>query len=114
MPLSSSIKLSKTDILPYLEQVIDSEFGINIVDLGFIHELSICQHNVATLYLTLAATNEIKIDLLINQIRSKLEQIPHIGGVDIEIVHSPAWSHHKMSASARKQSGLIFFGGSHE
>lgn len=93
-----------------LRQIIEPRYGINIVDLGLIYHLEIDMFQVISIGLMMVDTKHMEQNPLFHQVRAKLEQVPLVQGVDIELILTPAWSRKRMNEAARKQCGLIFFG----
>jgi len=89
----------------------DPEIPINIVDLGLIYECSVSaigdgqrQINVR---LTLTAPGCGMGDVLVQDIRQKLEIIPTVGAANVELVFDPPWNQSMMSEAARLQTGMF-------
>ena len=89
----------------------DPEIPINIVDLGLIYECTVSpvgdgqrQINVR---LTLTAPGCGMGDVLVQDIRQKLEIIPTVARADVELVFDPPWNQSMMSEAARLQTGMF-------
>jgi probable FeS assembly SUF system protein SufT len=89
----------------------DPEIPINIVDLGLIYECTVSvlgegqrQINVR---LTLTAPGCGMGDVLVQDIRQKLEIIPTVAKSDVELVFDPPWNQSMMSEAARLQTGMF-------
>jgi probable FeS assembly SUF system protein SufT len=89
----------------------DPEIPINIVDLGLIYECSVSaladgqrQINVR---LTLTAPGCGMGDVLVQDIKQKLEIIPTVAAANVELVFDPPWNQSMMSEAARLQTGMF-------
>jgi len=43
---------------------------------------------------------------LVDDVRSKVAQVPNVGDVDVELVFDPPWNQEMMSEAARLETGL--------
>jgi probable FeS assembly SUF system protein SufT len=89
----------------------DPEIPVNIVDLGLVYSCEISRHadgsRVAAVRLTLTAPGCGMGEVLVQDVKDKLEQIPTIGTTDVELVFDPPWSREMMSEAARLQTGMM-------
>lgn len=94
-----------------LKTCFDPEIPINIVDLGLIYKCEIenakdGNRNV-TVHLTLTAPGCGMGDILLDDVRNKIERIPTCGHVDAELVFDPPWGPSMMTDEARLQTGMF-------
>jgi probable FeS assembly SUF system protein SufT len=96
----------------------DPEIPVNIVDLGLVYECSVEQMPAAE---TLAETpaRRVKVsmtltapgcgmgDILVDDVRSKLESIPTVAEADVELTFDPPWNHAMMSDVAKLETGML-------
>jgi probable FeS assembly SUF system protein SufT len=88
----------------------DPEIPINIVDLGLIYECTVAAQGgqrVINVRLTLTAPGCGMGDVLVQDIRQKLEIIPTVASADVELVFDPPWNQSMMSEAARLQTGMF-------
>jgi probable FeS assembly SUF system protein SufT len=88
----------------------DPEIPINIVDLGLIYECNVGEQEgqrVINVKLTLTAPGCGMGDVLVQDIRQKLEIIPTVGSANVELVFDPPWNQSMMSEAARLQTGMF-------
>lgn len=94
-----------------LRTCFDPEIPINIVDLGLIYSCDIdnsdTEHRVVQIAMTLTAPGCGMGDILVHDVRSKLELIPTIKRADVELVFDPPWNQAMMSEVARLQTGML-------
>jgi probable FeS assembly SUF system protein SufT len=89
----------------------DPEIPINIVDLGIIYECDIARdqtgQRVVSVKMTLTAPGCGMGDILMADVRDKLEIIPTVERADVELVFDPPWNQTMMSEEARLEAGLF-------
>lgn len=89
----------------------DPEIPINIVELGLIYECRIAplapgQGSRVDVLMTLTAPGCGMGQVLVDDVRSKIERLPNVGEVSVELTFDPPWSQEMMSEAARLQAGL--------
>ncbi|WCE02841.1 putative Fe-S cluster assembly protein SufT [Pseudoxanthomonas sp. JBR18] len=94
-----------------LRTCFDPEIPFNIVDLGLIYEVDLDhrddgQRQVAV-KMTLTAPGCGMGEILVDDVRSKLEMIPTIAEADVELVFDPPWNQTMMSEAARLETGMM-------
>src|SRR3954465_10683035 len=89
----------------------DPEIPINVVDLGLIYECTVSadpggqrQINVR---LTPTAPGCGMGDVLVQDIKQKLEIIPTVAAANVELVFDPPWNQSMMTEAARLQTGMF-------
>jgi probable FeS assembly SUF system protein SufT len=89
----------------------DPEIPINIVDLGLIYECTVSAQpdgqRAINVRLTLTAPGCGMGDVLVQDIRQKLEIIPTVVSANVELVFDPPWNQSMMSEAARLQTGMF-------
>jgi len=89
----------------------DPEIPVNIVDLGLIYDVNLTSgennQRRISVKMTLTAPGCGMGDILIDDVRSKLELIPTVTEVEVNLVFSPPWGRHMMSEAARLETGLL-------
>jgi probable FeS assembly SUF system protein SufT len=89
----------------------DPEIPINIVDLGLIYECTVSTQpggeRAINVRLTLTAPGCGMGDVLVQDIRQKLEVIPTVAVANVELVFDPPWNQSMMSEAARLQTGMF-------
>jgi probable FeS assembly SUF system protein SufT len=88
----------------------DPEIPINIVDLGLIYECSVSVNEDGTrdvaVQMTLTAPGCGMGEVLVADVREKIEQIPTVREARVELVFDPPWSRAMMSPAAQLQTGM--------
>ena len=94
-----------------LRTCFDPEIPINIVDLGLVYEASVSHREeggrLVTVRMTLTAPGCGMGDILVDDVRSKLDMIPTVEDTDVELVFDPPWNRHMMSEAARLETGML-------
>ncbi|KRG67362.1 putative Fe-S cluster assembly protein SufT [Pseudoxanthomonas dokdonensis] len=94
-----------------LRTCFDPEIPFNIVDLGLVYEavvkpLEDGQRDVEV-KMTLTAPGCGMGEILVDDVRSKIEAIPTIHEADVELVFDPPWGRHMMSEAAKLETGML-------
>jgi probable FeS assembly SUF system protein SufT len=95
-----------------LRTCFDPEIPINIVDLGLVYECKL-EHREdgarrVKVKMTLTAPGCGMGEILVQDVRDKLELIPTLDELDVELVFDPPWNHSMMSEAARLQTGMMY------
>ena len=96
-----------------LRTCFDPEIPINVVDLGLVYEASVKPHpdqpgqRRVEIRMTLTAPACGMGDILVADVRVKLEMIPTVAEADVELVFDPPWSRNMMSEVARLETGMF-------
>ncbi|MGB3392102.1 MAG: putative Fe-S cluster assembly protein SufT [Stenotrophomonas sp.] len=94
-----------------LRTCFDPEIPFNIVDLGLIYAVDI-KHlddgkREVDVTMTLTAAGCGMGEILVDDVRNKLEMIPTVTEVDVDLVFDPPWGKHMMSEAARLETGML-------
>ena len=94
-----------------LRTCFDPEIPINVVDLGLVYEASLKRRadgeREVEVRMTLTAPGCGMGDILVADVRDKLEMIPTIAAADVELVFDPPWNRSMMSEAARLETGML-------
>jgi probable FeS assembly SUF system protein SufT len=89
----------------------DPEIPVNIVDLGLIYECEIAHdeagERIARIQMTLTAPGCGMGEVLVQDVKDKVEVVPTIKRADVELVFDPPWNQSMMSDAARLQTGMF-------
>ena len=90
----------------------DPEIPVNIVDLGLVYDCSVTVAGDGTrrlnVSMTLTAPGCGMGEVLVQDVREKLEMIPTVSGAEVQLVFDPPWSQSMMSEAARLQTGMMW------
>jgi metal-sulfur cluster biosynthetic enzyme len=105
---------TENEILDALKQCYDPEIPVNIVDLGLIYEIrfdavvgtdSGSQQDV-TVDMTLTAQGCPEHVNISAQVKARIEQLPGVRNVTVNVIWTPPWGPERLSPEARKQLGI--------
>jgi len=89
----------------------DPEIPVNIVELGLIYKCEIeaeaPNERIAHIDMTLTAPGCGMGEILVQDIKQKVEAIPTIKRADVELVFDPPWNQSMMSDAAKLQTGML-------
>jgi probable FeS assembly SUF system protein SufT len=95
---------------PQMRSCYDPEIPINIVELGLVYECLVTPEadgRVVSVKMTLTAPGCGMGDVLVQDVRDKVEIIPTVVRADVELVFDPPWEQSMMSEAARLQTGMM-------
>ena len=95
------------DITEAMRDVVDPELGINVVDLGLLYGVSVDQHDLITLDMTLTSAACPLTDVIEDQTNSALDGLA--SGVRINWVWMPPWGPDKITDDGRDQLRALGF-----
>ena len=89
----------------------DPEIPVNIVDLGLVYscELKKNEQGQREVYvtMTLTAPGCGMGDIIVEDVRSKIQIIPTVQKVDVELTFEPMWNHQMMTEAAKLETGML-------
>jgi probable FeS assembly SUF system protein SufT len=89
----------------------DPEIPINIVDLGLVYSCEVTSEpdgeRIADIKMTLTAPGCGMGEVLVRDVKDKVELVPTIKRADVELVFDPPWNQTMMSDAARLQTGMM-------
>lgn len=95
-------------IIDMLRTVFDPEIPVNIYDLGLIYRIELNEECTELFVdMTLTAPNCPAADFILEDVRQKLETIPGIDKVEVELVFEPEWDKDMMSEDAKMELGFL-------
>lgn len=94
-----------------LRTCFDPEIPVNIVELGLVYSAEISRledgQRKVEVTMTLTAPGCGMGDILVEDVRSKIELIPTVIEADVEMVFDPPWNRTMMSDVARLETGMM-------
>jgi probable FeS assembly SUF system protein SufT len=111
VPPGASEEDIKNIIWQQLKTCYDPEIPVNIVDLGLVYECDVSQNQDATrtvdIKMTLTAPGCGMGEVLVQDVRDKVQIIPTVAQANVELVFDPPWNQTMMSDEARLQTGMM-------
>jgi probable FeS assembly SUF system protein SufT len=100
-------------VMAQLHTVYDPEIPVNIVDLGLIYRIDIQKdvedenYYTVDIDMTLTAPGCGMGPVIAGEAKRRIESIPQVSKVHVEMVFDPPWDHDKMSDVAKLQLGMF-------
>jgi len=111
LPAGASDEEVEKLVWKQLRTCFDPEIPINVVDLGLVYEANVRHRDdgqrEVEVRMTLTAPGCGMGDILVDDVRSKLELIPTVAEADVELVFDPPWNRNMMSEAARLETGML-------
>jgi len=111
LPADASDEEVEKLVWQQLRTCFDPEIPFNIVDLGLVYEVELKHlddgQREVDVKMTLTAPACGMGDILVDDVRSKLEMIPTVAEADVELVFDPPWNQNMMSEAARLETGML-------
>ena len=106
--MSEDVRIAEADdVTEAMMDVVDPELGINVVDLGLVYGVTVDQHNVATIDMTLTSAACPLTDVIEDQTRVALEGL--VSDFRINWVWLPPWGPEKITEDGREQLRALGF-----
>jgi FeS assembly SUF system protein len=90
-----------------LKSIYDPEIPVNIYDLGLIYEVAVSPFADVHIRMTLTSPNCPVAGSLPGEIQNKVELIPEVKHVEVEITFDPPWEQSMMSEEAKLELGFM-------
>ena len=94
-----------------LRTVYDPEIPVDVAELGLIYECKVNKADDDTrsveITMTLTAAGCGMGDILVADVKAKVEKVPTVTASSVELVFDPPWTQDMMSEAARLQLGMI-------
>ena len=94
-----------------LRTCFDPEIPINIVELGLVYDCDLERlddgRRKVNVRMTLTAPGCGMGEILVDDVRTKIEMIPTVAEADVELVFDPPWNHTMMSEAAKLETGMF-------
>lgn len=111
IPADATEEQLETVIWQQMKTCFDPEIPINIVDLGLIYRCELTRDDsnklIVKIAMTLTAPGCGMGDILMEDVREKVEIVPTVERADVELVFDPPWNQSMMSEEARLEAGLL-------
>jgi len=89
----------------------DPEIPVNIVDLGLVYSCVVDKieqgKREVSVTMTLTAPGCGMGDIIVEDVRSKIQIIPTVQKVNVDLTFEPPWNHHMMTEAARLETGML-------
>ncbi|AEF55485.1 putative Fe-S cluster assembly protein SufT [Marinomonas posidonica] len=104
-----SSDISEEQVWQALETVYDPEIPISLVSLGLVYDVALDQLNKSvSINMTLTAPGCGMGPVLVSDVKYRVEKVPNVQEVKVDLVFDPPWSRDMMSEEAQLEAGLFF------
>lgn len=111
VPANPTVDDIRNIVWDQMRTVYDPEIPINIVDLGLVYVCDVEGHDDGRydvrIQMTVTAPGCGMGEILVADVKEKVERIPGVRGAQVELVFDPPWSQSMMSDAARLQTGMM-------
>lgn len=94
-------------IVEALKTVFDPEIPVNIYELGLIYDIDLLDEGAVKVKMTLTSPGCPVAGSLPGEVQAKVQGVPGVGAVEVELVWDPTWNPSMMSESARLELGMF-------
>lgn len=94
-------------IVKMIKTVYDPEIPVNVYDLGLIYGVDVDEDNNVMVTMTLTAPNCPAADFILEDVRFKVESIPEVNNVIVNLTFEPAWNRDMLSEEAKLELGFL-------
>ena len=102
-------RIHEDQVWQALETVYDPEIPVNLRALGLIYNLEIHQESgEVRIDMTLTAPGCGMGPVLMGDVEYRVQQVPNVEKVDVQLVFDPPWSRDMMSDEAKLETGLFY------
>ncbi|BFM51189.1 putative Fe-S cluster assembly protein SufT [Marinomonas sp. THO17] len=104
-----SSDINEEQVWQALDTVYDPEIPISLVSLGLVYDVALDQANKRVLIkMTLTAPGCGMGPVLVSDVKYRVEKVPNVEEVKVDLVFDPPWSRDMMSEEAQLEAGLFF------
>ena len=111
VPENATLQDVEQIIWAQMKTVYDPEIPVDIVELGLIYGCDIEENSDGSrnvqIQMTLTAPGCGMGEILVDDVASRINMIPTINDVDVELVFDPPWSFEMMSEAAKLETGMF-------
>jgi FeS assembly SUF system protein len=105
--MNQELQALQDKVVTMLRTVYDPEIPVNVYDLGLIYDVDIDPENNVTIQMTFTSPACPMADFILMDMQMKLESIPGVKRVSIDLTFDPPWDRSMMSEEAMLELGLM-------
>lgn len=105
--MNEELQALQDKIVVMLRTVYDPEIPVNIYDLGMIYDVDIDEQNNVSIEMTFTSPSCPAADFILMDVQLKVESIPEVNSVDINLTFDPPWDRSMMSEEALLELGMM-------
>jgi len=103
----SEKKALKDAVIEAMKTVFDPEVPVNIWELGLIYEVNVTDEHEVKIVMTLTSPNCPVAESLPMEVKEKVEAVPGVKDVDIELTFEPTWDEDMISDEGKFELGML-------
>lgn len=103
-------RVRESDVWDTMRTVYDPEIPVNLVDLGLVYSCELHHNdgrNSAHIRMTLTAPGCGMGPVLVEEMKYRLQKVPNLHDVEVELVFDPPWDRDMMSDEAKLELGMF-------
>ncbi|MFB3903820.1 MAG: SUF system Fe-S cluster assembly protein [Acidobacteriota bacterium] len=104
---AQNVNLLRQKVIDTLCTIFDPEIPVNIYELGLVYNLDVQPDGKVDIRMTLTSPMCPVAGSLPPEVETKVNAVPGVTGVNVELVWDPPWSMDKMSEAAKLQLGFF-------
>ena len=97
----------RDEIEAQLRTVFDPEIPVNIYDLGLVYDIKIDEKSNVKITMTLTAPACPAAGEIVRDVQEKVESLPNVLDVHVQLTFDPAWNKDMMSEEAKLELGFL-------
>ena len=105
--MNEELQKLQDKIVVMLRTVYDPEIPVNIYDLGLIYDVDIDDANNVTVKMTFTSPSCPAADFILMDVQMKVESLPEVNSVDLNLTFDPPWDKSMMSEEALLELGFM-------
>lgn len=105
--MNDELQKLQDKIVDLLRTVYDPEIPVNIYDLGLIYDVDIDDANNVTIEMTFTSPGCPVANFILKDVQMKIESIPEVNSVDLNLTFDPPWDKSMMSEEALLELGFM-------
>lgn len=94
-------------VIEQIRTCYDPEIPVNIYELGLIYDIKVDASGAVVITMTLTAPGCPAAGSLPVEVETKVEDIPGVTSVKVDVVWDPPWESSRMSEAARLELGML-------
>ena len=107
MIMNEELQALQDKIVVMLRTVYDPEIPVNIYDLGLIYNVDIDNAKNVTIEMTFTSPACPAADFILMDVQMKVESVPEVNRVDLDLTFDPPWDQSMMSEEALLELGMM-------
>ena len=105
--MNDELQKLQDKIVVLLRTEYDPEIPVNIYDLGLVYDVDIDDANNVTIEMTFTSPSCPAADFILMDVQMKIESIPEVNSVDLNLTFDPPWDKSMMSEEALLELGFM-------